>query len=154
MASITDLIMQQVKSAAGNVNIPSNVKDQVLGGLGDSILGSLTQTVSKPGGVDLIKNLLTGNDDAASSPITALAGKLFNGNVLSKLNLGSLGTTLAGLIPGILGGLGGILKDKDGDGDVDLNDIILSLKGGSGGTNILGAAASILGGLGGLFGKK
>ena len=111
MASITDLIMQQVKASAGSVNIPSNVKDQVLGGLGDSILGSLTQTVAKPGGVDLVKGLLTGASDASSSPITKLAGSLFNSNVLSKLNLGALGTTLSGLIPTILGNLGGILKE-------------------------------------------
>ena len=156
MASITDIIMQQVKSATSNVNIPSNVQEQVLGGLGNSILGSLTQTVAKPGGVDLVKGLLTGSSNAATSPITKLAGSLFSSNVLSKLNLGSLGTTLSGLIPTIMGGLGGILKDQDGDGDVDLNDIIITLKGGSSnsGASLLGAATSILGGLGGLFGKK
>ena len=156
MASITDIIMQQVKSATSNVNIPSNVQEQVLGGLGNSILGSLTQTVAKPGGVDLVKGLLTGSSNAATSPITKLAGSLFSSNVLSKLNLGSLGTTLSGLIPTIMGGLSGILKDQDGDGDVDLNDIIITLKGGSSnsGTSLLGAATSILGGLGGLFGKK
>ena len=159
MASITDLIMQQVKASAGSVNIPSNVKDQVLGGLGDSILGSLTQTVAKPGGVDLVKGLLTGSANAETSPITALAGKLFNTNILSKLNLGSLAPVLAGLIPTIMGKLGGILKDQDGDGDVDLNDIIITLKGGgqkqasSGlGGGLLGAATSILGGI--LGGKK
>ena len=160
MASITDLIMQQVKSAAGGVNIPANVKDQVLGGLGDSILGSLTQTVAKPGGVDLVKGLLTGSANANTSPITALAGSLFKNNVLSKLNLGNLAPVLAGLIPVIMGKLGGVLKDQDGDGDVDLNDIIIALKGGgktasaaSGlGGGLLGAATSILGGI--LGGKK
>ena len=92
MASISDLIMQQVKSAAGGIEIPSNVKSQVLGGLSDSILGSLTQTATKAGGVDIVKNLLTGKSDAASSPVTALAGKLFTNNVIGKLGLGkSLG---------------------------------------------------------------
>ena len=121
-----------------------------LGGLSSSILGSLTQTASKAGGLDEIKNLLTGKADAATSGITALAGNLFNKNVLSKLNLGSLAPVLAGLIPGIMGKLSGFLKDQDGDGDVDLNDILLSLNGGSG-AGLLGAATSILGGL---FGKK
>ena len=159
MASITDFIAQQVNSAAGGLNIPANLKDQVLGGLGNSILGSLTQTVAKPGGVDLVKGLLTGSADASSSPITALAGSLFKSNVLSKLDLGKLAPVLSGLIPVIMGKLGGILKDQDGDGDVDLNDIILTLKGGGKqqastglGGGLLGAATSILGGI--LGGKK
>lgn len=37
---------------------------------------------------------------------------------------------------------GGILKDQDGDGDVDFNDIILTLKGGSAKNS-----GSLLGGL-------
>ena len=151
MANISDLILQQVKKAAGNVEIPANVQNTVLNGLSESILGSLTQTATKAGGVDLIKKLLTGQESAASSPVTALAGKLFTSNILSKLNLGSLlNSKLTALIPTVLGGLSNIIKDQDGDGDVDLNDIILTLKGGKS-SGILGAATSILGGL---FGKK
>ena len=91
MANINDIIGQLVNSAAGKVEIPANLKDQVLGGLSSSILGSLTQTASKAGGLDEIKNLLTGKADAATSGITALAGSLFAKNVLGKLNLGNLG---------------------------------------------------------------
>ena len=153
MASITDLIMQQVKSVAGGVQIPSDIQNQVLGGLSSSVLGSLTQTATQPGGVDLIKNLLTGKTQAATSPVTALAGNLFNNNVLKKLGIGAaLGSALSGLIPKVMGGLSNIIQDRDGDGDVDLNDIILTLTGGgqrqqSAGAGILGAATSILGGL-------
>lgn len=174
--NLSDIILQQVtKNVAGsNIQIPSNVQNQVLGGLSDSILGSLTKTATTPGGIDLIKNLLTGKADAATSPVTALAGNLFTKNILSKLNLGSvLSGGLLALIPKIFGGFKGIIKDQDGDGDVDLNDILLTLKGGSGSVlgSVLGGAlggsstqqksssGSVLGNiagsvLGGIFGKK
>lgn len=150
MANIQDYIQQIVGASTASMNIPANVKDQVLGGLSSSILGSLTQTAGKAGGLEKVKDLLTGKADAASSPITALAGKLFSDNVIKKLNLGSLAPALTALIPGIMGKLSSVIKDQDGDGDVDLNDILLSLKGGAG-AGLLGAATSILGGL---LGKK
>ena len=144
--NLSDFILKQVSSAASKVDIPSNLKDQVLGGLSDSIFGSLTQTAAKAGGLEKVKDLLTGKADAASSPITALAGKLFTTNVIKKLDLGTLAPTLVALIPGIMGKLSGFIKDQDGDGDVDINDVLLSLKGSSG-SGLLGAATSILGGL-------
>ena len=149
-ASILDLIKNQVAAQAGTVDIPAQAKNTVLNGLTDSIFGSLTQTVAKPGGVDLIKNLLTGKTAAASSPITALAGNMFNANILKKLNLGSLlNGKLAALVPAVMGGLSGILKDQDGDGDVDFQDIIITLKGG----NKTQAQKTGGGLLGGLLGK-
>lgn len=151
MASITDFITQQVQSAAGGIDIPSNLKDKVLGGLTDSVLGSLKQTATKSGGIDQIKELLTGKTNATSSPITALAGDLFKKNVIEKLGLGTLGGTVSNLIPSVMGKLSNFISDKDGDGDVDFNDIILSLTGGSKSGGLLQAAKGILGGL---FGKK
>ena len=158
MASISDLIMQQVKSATGGVQIPSDVQSQVLSGMASSVLGSLTQTAAKPGGVDLIKNLLSGQANVATSPVTALAGNLFSNNILKNLKLPSgLSALLIGLIPKVMGNLSGIIRDRDGDGDVDLNDIILSLTSGGAaaaapaaqksGGGLLGAATSILGGI-------
>lgn len=158
MASIADLITKQVLASAGNLQIPAEVKQNVLGGLSDSILGSLTQTATKPGGLDLVKNLLTGATKAEASPITALAGKLFTNNILSKLNLNNvLKGSLLAAIPLVFSKLSGILKDQDGDGDVDLNDILITLRGG--GQKQQSTAGSILGGaaksiLGSLLGKK
>ena len=130
--SILDLIKQQVTAQTGNVEIPAQAKNQVLNGLTDSIFGSLTQTVTKAGGIEQIKSLLTGQTSASSSPITALAGSLFSNNILKNLNLGSiLNGKLTALIPTIMGKLSGILKDQDGDGDVDFQDILITLKGGN-----------------------
>ena len=158
MASISDLIMQQVKSATGGVQIPAAVQSQVFNGMASSVLGSLTQTAAKPGGVDLIRNLLSGKANVATSPVTTLAGNMFSNNILKNLQLpAGLGAVLVGLIPKVMGNLSGIIRDRDGDGDVDLNDIILSLTGAGAaaaspaatrsGGGLLGAATSILGGI-------
>ncbi len=146
MANIQDYIQQIVGASASKVNIPANVKDQVLGGLSSSILGSLTQTAAKSGGLEKVKDLLTGKANAASSPITALAENLFTTNVIKKLNLGNIAPALTALIPVIMSKLSGFIKDQDGDGDVDINDVLITLKGGSG-SGLLGTATSILGGL-------
>ena len=150
--SILDLIKQQVTAQTGNVEIPAQAKNQVLNGLTDSIFGSLTQTVTKAGGIEQIKSLLTGKTAAASSPITALAGSLFANNILKNLNLGNvLNGKLSALIPVIMGKLSGILKDQDGDGDVDFQDILITLKGGNktqqtGGGLLGGILGKVLGG--------
>ena len=155
MASIQDLILNSVKGAIGNVEIPSNITNQVVSGLSESILGGLTQTATKPGGLEAVKALLTGKQAAATSPVTAIAGKIFSGNIAKNLNLGSgLTAALVALIPKVLGNMSGLFKDQDGDGDVDLNDILIALSGGakkSSGGGLLGAATSILGGI---FKKK
>ena len=80
--NLSDIILQQVtKNVAGsNIQIPQNLQQQVLGGLSDSILGSLAKTATAPGGLEQIKGLLTGQADAAKSPVTALAGNIFNSN--------------------------------------------------------------------------
>ena len=151
MASISDLILKQVTSSAGKIDIPAGIKDKVLGGLSDSIVGSLTQTAARSGGIDMIKELVTGKTKPASSPITSLATNLFTKNILGKMDVSSSASALTGLIPGVLGNLSSFIKDQDGDGDIDLQDFLAALSGGNGG--ILKSAGSLLGGLGGLFKK-
>ena len=146
MASILDLISGQVNSVAGSAKIPSDLKDQVLGGLSQSVLGSLTQTVGKAGGIEQIRELVTGKVAAAESPVTALAGNIFDKDILQSLNLGSAGESLKALVPKVMGKLSGIIKDQDGDGDIDFDDLILTLKGG-GGNTLFNTAKSILGGI-------
>lgn len=152
MATLSDMILQQVRGAAGGIQLPTGSENQILNGLSNSILGSLTRTAATPSGISQIRSLLTGQTSAASSPITALAGTLFKTNVLQGLKLNaSTGNALTALIPMVLGNLSQFIRDRDGDGDVDLNDIILSLRGSTGGSSILGAATSILGSI---LGKK
>lgn len=149
MASLSDIILQQVKGAAGNVEIPANLKDKIFSGISESIMGSLTQTATKAGGIEQITQLLTGKANAATSPVTALAGNLFKNNVAGKLGLGAPTTNaLTSLLPGVLGKLSGFVKDQDGDGDIDLQDILIALKGGQPqkSASVLGMAAGILGG--------
>ncbi|MDO5442227.1 MAG: hypothetical protein Q4G10_01010 [Bacteroidia bacterium] len=157
MASLSDLLAQTVASAASNVQIPANAKNTVLNGLSESILGSLTKTATSAGGMDVLKNLFSGKQSAAQSPVTALAGKLFANNILSKLGLSSSqNSALSGLIPTIVGKLSGLIKDMDGDGDVDLQDILLALSGASpkksNAGSILGSAATSI--LGSILGGK
>lgn len=147
--SIADVIKQQVGAAAGGVQIPANLQNQVLGGLSDSILGSLTQTATSRGGINIITDLLSGKTSAAKSPVTSLAGKLFTNNILKNLNLGSaLNTSLIALIPTVLGGVTKLFKDQNGDGKVDINDVIIALGGTIGRKGLFGGL------LGGLFGRK
>ncbi len=102
--NIQDFITKQVTSAMGSVDVPSAAKNQVLNGLTESILGSLTQTATKAGGIEQLKNLLTGKTSAASSPITNLATDIFSKNILGSLGLGDgINSALTGLIPTIIG---------------------------------------------------
>ena len=45
-----------------------------------------------------------------------------------------------------MAGLSGIIKDQDGDGDIDFNDLILALKG-NGSNSLFNTAKAILGGI-------
>ena len=56
--------------------------------------------------------------------------------------------SLTGLIPVVLGGVTKLFKDQNGDGKVDINDVIIALGGKIGGGGLFGSI------LGGLFRRK
>ena len=76
--NLESLIAQQVGNLAGNIALPAAQKNDILGGLSQSILGSLTQTATKAGGLDQIKQLLTGSptpSPARSRPSPAASSR-------------------------------------------------------------------------------
>ena len=85
MSFITDLIKEKAVDVLGGVSLPDNLKEQVLGGVSDSIFGSIKETAGKEGGIDQLVELFTGRESASSSPVTALAGNIFSSNIAKKL---------------------------------------------------------------------
>lgn len=139
MSQITDLILKQVQSAASG----SNLSSDVLGGLSDSIFGSVKEKAQSASGIEQITELFTGKTSAESSPITSLATQLFTKNIASKLGLDKTTANLAtSMLPTIIG------KLTSKDSGLDLTSILSALgasaAGGSKG-NLLGAATGILG---------
>lgn len=120
MSAITDIILSQVKESAGG-KLDSNV----LGGLSDSIFGSVLQNAQSASGIEALTALFTGKTDAASSPVTALAGKLFKSDAVKKLGLDSKTVDIAvALLPTIISAL---VSKKNG---LDMGSILGSLVGG------------------------
>ncbi|MBQ8673344.1 MAG: hypothetical protein IJ511_04730 [Bacteroides sp.] len=146
MSQLVDFIKKQVAEAAsGNLSIPENLKEQVMGGVSDSIFDSLKQTAAKEGGIGQITSLFTGGQSASASPVSALAGQLFSANVAPKLGLSpTITSAVTKLIPVVIDKL--TKKSSSGDG-IGLDDILSSLGGSSLGDTLKGAAGSLLGGL-------
>jgi len=121
MAGITDIILSQVKESAG-----SKLDSNVLGSLSDSIFGSVKQSTQSIAGIEQLTELFTGKTDAADSPVTALAGKLFKADALKKLGLDEKTINVAvALLPTIINAL---VSKKNG---LDIGSILGSLTGGS-----------------------
>lgn len=144
MSQLVDFIKQQVAEVtSGNRSIPAHLKDKVMGGVSQSIVDSLKQTAGKKGGIEHITSLFTGKTPAASSPVTALAGRLFTSNVVPKLGLSPMvGSAVAALIPVILGTV--ISKVSSGKG-FNLQGILSALGGASIGDKLKNVAGGLLG---------
>lgn len=142
MSMLTELIKEKAAEVlTGSVSIPENLQEKVLGGLSDSIFDSIKDTASQDGGLDQLKALFTGKEDAASSPVTALASNLFSSNVAKKLGLSSsLVDAVVPMIPKVLNML------TSGKG-IDAGDLLSDFVKDSAADLIKEKAGSLLGGL-------
>ena len=138
MSQITDLILKQVQSAASD----SNLSSDVLGGLSDSIFGSVKEKAQSASGIEQLTSLFTGKTSAESSPVTSLATQLFTKNIVGKLGLDAGTAQLAtSLLPTI------IAKLTSKDSGIDLTSVLSAVGASAAGSSngLLGAATSILG---------
>ena len=61
MSFLTDLIKQKAGEVlAGKISVPEGIQEQVLGGVAESIFGSVKETAGKSGGVDQLIELFAG----------------------------------------------------------------------------------------------
>ncbi|MBQ8520267.1 MAG: hypothetical protein IJ456_02575 [Bacteroides sp.] len=118
MSFITDLIKEKAGDILGNVSLPDQIKEQVVGGVSDSIFGSIKETATKEGGIDQLIELFTGRESAASSPVTALAGKLFSSDIAKNLGLSpAIVNAIVPMIPKII-------ETFTSNKKIDVNDLI------------------------------
>ena len=140
MSFITDLIKEKAGDILGNVSIPDNLKEQVVGGVSDSIFGSIKETATKEGGVDQLIELLTGRQAAASSPVTALAGNIFGSDIAKKLGLSpAIVSAIVPLIPKVI-------ETFTSSKKLDVNDLIAEVTQAGVADKLKDAAGSLLGG--------
>lgn len=139
---LTELIKDKVSEVLtdGSVAIPEDLKEKVLGGLSDSIFDSLKETATQEGGMEQLKALFTGKEDAASSPVAVLAGNILGSNVAGKLGLpSSVVDAIVPLIPKVLGMI------TSGKG-LDVNDLLSDFVKDSAADLIKEKAGNLLGG--------
>lgn len=140
MSLITDLIKEKAGEVLGNVSLPDSLKEQVLGGVSDSIFGSIKQTATKEGGIDQLIELFTGRQEASSSPVAALAGNLFSSDIAKKLGLSpAIVNSIVPMIPKVIEMFTSSKK-------IDVNDLISEVTASGVADKLKDAAGSILGG--------
>lgn len=141
MSFITDLIKEKAVDVLGGVSLPDNLKEQVLGGVSDSIFGSIKETAGKEGGIDQIVELFTGRESASSSPVTALAGNIFSSNIAKKLGLSPA------IINAIVPMIPKVIEQFTSSKKIDVNDLIAEVTKSGVADKLKDAAGSLLGGL-------
>lgn len=140
MSFITDLIKEKAVDVLGGISLPDNLKEQVLGGVSDSIFGSIKETAGKEGGIDQLIELFTGRQSAASSPVTDLAGQLFSSNIAKKLGLSPA------IINAVVPMIPKVLEKFTSSKSIDVNDLISEVTKSGVADKLKDAAGSLLGG--------
>ena len=141
MSIITDLIKEKASEVlGGNISIPENLKEPILGGISDSIFGSIKETALKEGGIDQLIELFTGRSSAAASPVTDLAGKLFSSDIAKKLGLSpAIVSAIVPMIPKVI-------ETFTSSKKIDVNDLIAEVTQSGVTDKLKDVAGGILGG--------
>ena len=142
MSFLTDLITNTASEVlADKISIPEGIQEQVLGGVSDSIFGSIKETAGKEGGIDQLVELFTGRESASSSPVTALAGNIFSSNIAKKLGLSPA------IINAIVPMIPKVIEQFTSSKKIDVNDLIAEVTKSGVADKLKDAAGSLLGGL-------
>jgi len=142
MSFLTDLIKEKASEVlADKISIPEGIQEQVLGGVADSIFGSVKETAGKEGGIDQLIELFTGRQEASTSPVTQLASNIFGSDIAKKLGLSpAIVNAIVPMIPAII-------KKFTSSGKIDINELIEEATKSGIADKLKDAAGSILGGL-------
>ena len=141
MSFLTDLIKEKATEVlADKISIPEGIQEQVLGGISDSIFGSIKETAGKEGGIDQLIELFTGRHEVASSPVAALAGNIFGSDIAKKLGLSpAIVNAIVPMIPVII-------KKFTSSEKIDINDLISEVTASGVADKLKDVAGGILGG--------
>lgn len=141
MSFLTDLIKEKAGEVlADKISIPEGIQEQVLGGISDSIFGSIKETASKEGGIDQLIELFTGRQEVSSSPVASLASNIFGSDIAKKLGLSpAIVNAIVPVIPVII-------KKFTSSEKIDINDLISEVTSSGIADKLKDAAGGILGG--------
>ena len=141
MSFLTDLIKEKASEVlAEKISIPEGIQEQVLGGVADSIFGSVKETAGKEGGIDQLIELFTGREKASSSPVAQLASSIFSSNIAKKLSLS------AAIVNAIVPMIPIIIEKFTSSKKIDINDLIAEATAAGVTDKLKDAAGSFLGG--------
>jgi len=142
MSFLTDLIKEKASEVlADKISIPGSIQEEVLGGVADSIFGSVKQTAGKEGGLDQLIELFSGRQAASSSPVAQLASNIFGTDIAKKLGLSpAIVNAIVPMIPVII-------EKFTSSEKIDINDLISEATASGVADKLKDVAGGFLGGL-------